>query len=131
MIALCGFSTPCLMLARVLGWLALLARSDATRDVEILVLRHEVAVCEPAQRAEDPLGQPSPTSGVDCLGELRRHVAAFLDALRAVNHGRMKVAGARRSPPESSSANSATTAAVAASAPPADWTRTAPRHRNR
>jgi putative transposase len=33
-----------LMLARVLSWLALLARSDATKDVEILVLRHEVAV---------------------------------------------------------------------------------------
>src|SRR6187431_1922589 len=32
------------MLTRVLGWLALLARSDAAKDVEILVLRHEVAV---------------------------------------------------------------------------------------
>ena len=33
-----------LMLARVLSWLALLARSDGAKDVEILVLRHEVAV---------------------------------------------------------------------------------------
>jgi len=33
-----------LMLARGLSWLALLARSEATKDVEILVLRHEVAV---------------------------------------------------------------------------------------
>jgi putative transposase len=33
-----------LMLARVLSWLALLARSDAAKDVEILTLRHEVAV---------------------------------------------------------------------------------------
>jgi hypothetical protein len=32
------------MLVRVLSWLALLARSDAAKDVEILVLRHEVAV---------------------------------------------------------------------------------------
>src|SRR3954453_1138403 len=32
------------MLTRVLSWLALLARSDATKDVEILLLRHEVAV---------------------------------------------------------------------------------------
>jgi hypothetical protein len=32
------------VLARVLGWLALLARSDAAKDVELLVLRHEVAV---------------------------------------------------------------------------------------
>ena len=32
------------MLGRVLSWLALLARSDTAKDVEILVLRHEVAV---------------------------------------------------------------------------------------
>ncbi len=31
-------------LLRVLGWLALLARADAAKDAEILVLRHEVAV---------------------------------------------------------------------------------------
>ena len=33
-----------LMLVRVLSWLALLARSDTAKDVEILMLRHEVAV---------------------------------------------------------------------------------------
>ena len=33
-----------LMLVRVLSWLALLARSDAAKDAEILMLRHEVAV---------------------------------------------------------------------------------------
>jgi hypothetical protein len=33
-----------LLLARVLSWLALLTRSNAAKDVEILVLRHEVAV---------------------------------------------------------------------------------------
>ena len=32
------------MLVRVPAWLALLARTDATKDVEILTLRHEVAV---------------------------------------------------------------------------------------
>jgi putative transposase len=32
------------MLARVLSWLALLARADAAKDVELLMLRHEVAV---------------------------------------------------------------------------------------
>jgi hypothetical protein len=31
------------MLARVLSWLVLLARSDPAKDVEILVLSHEVA----------------------------------------------------------------------------------------
>jgi putative transposase len=33
-----------LLMIRLFGWLALLARSDASKDVEILVLRHEVAV---------------------------------------------------------------------------------------
>ena len=32
------------MLGRILSWLVLLARSDASKDAEILVLRHEVAV---------------------------------------------------------------------------------------
>ena len=32
-----------LMLVRVLSWLTLLARSDTAKDVEILILRHEVA----------------------------------------------------------------------------------------
>ena len=38
------FDSAYLLLARVLSWLALLARSDTAEDVEILVLRHEVAV---------------------------------------------------------------------------------------
>ena len=33
-----------LLVIRLLGWLALLARSDASKDAEILVLQHEVAV---------------------------------------------------------------------------------------
>ena len=33
-----------LLMIRLFGWPALLARSDASKDVEILVLRHEVAV---------------------------------------------------------------------------------------
>ena len=31
------------MLARMLSWLALLAQADAAKDVEIIVLRHEIA----------------------------------------------------------------------------------------
>ena len=33
-----------LVFVRVVGWLALLARSSASKDAELLVLRHEVAV---------------------------------------------------------------------------------------
>ena len=47
MIARCGVPTVYLALGRVLSWLALLARSDAAKDVEILVLRHEVASAAP------------------------------------------------------------------------------------
>jgi putative transposase len=32
------------MLTRVLSWLALLARSDAAKDVEFLTLHHEIAM---------------------------------------------------------------------------------------
>jgi hypothetical protein len=31
---------------QVFGWLALLARSDRTKDAEILILRHQVAVLQ-------------------------------------------------------------------------------------
>jgi putative transposase len=33
-----------LIFVRLVGWLVLLARSTASKDVELLVLRHEVAV---------------------------------------------------------------------------------------
>jgi hypothetical protein len=42
MIARRGLRLGYLMLARVLSWLMLLARSGAAKDIEILVLRHEV-----------------------------------------------------------------------------------------
>ena len=44
-----------LMLVRLAGWMALLARSAASKDAELLVLRHEVAA-EP--QAEAGLGRP-------------------------------------------------------------------------
>ena len=44
MITAVAFQFAYLMLARVLSWLVLLARSDVSKDIEILVLRHEVAV---------------------------------------------------------------------------------------
>ncbi len=33
-----------LLMVRLFGWVVLLARSDASKDAEILMLRHEVAV---------------------------------------------------------------------------------------
>jgi putative transposase len=49
-----AFRLAYLMLV-LLSWLALLARSDAAKDVEILVLRHEVAVL----RRHNPRPRPS------------------------------------------------------------------------
>jgi putative transposase len=69
-----------LMLARVLSWLALLARTDATKDVEILLLRHEVAVL----RRHDPRPR---LSWVDraLLSALSRLLPVDLRRLRLVS----------------------------------------------
>jgi hypothetical protein len=45
-----AFRLGYLDLARLLSWLALLARSDATKNVKILVLRHRVAPTQPRAR---------------------------------------------------------------------------------
>jgi putative transposase len=69
-----------LALAHVLSWLALLARSDAAKDVEVLVLRHEVAVLR--------RGNPRPTlSWVDraFLSALSRLLPTGLRRLRLVS----------------------------------------------
>jgi hypothetical protein len=34
-----------MIMVRVFGWLVVLSRSQASRDVEIMVLRHEVRCC--------------------------------------------------------------------------------------
>jgi hypothetical protein len=55
------------MLARVLSWLVLLARSDAAKDVEILTLRHEVAVALDQCPADTELARPSSRVSVRSL----------------------------------------------------------------
>ena len=69
-----------LALSHVLSWLALLARSDAAKEVEILVLRHEVAVLR--------RGNPRPAlSWVDraLLSALSRLLPTQLRRLRLVS----------------------------------------------
>jgi hypothetical protein len=75
-----------LMLFRVLGWVTLLARSEASKDAEILVLRHQVLVLRrqvgapkpswagSAQRG--PRDRPSPAVACDGHGAARRLRAA-------------------------------------------------------
>jgi hypothetical protein len=47
-----------LMFARLAGWMILLARSLASKDAELLVLRHEVAVLRRQKPAKNGLGRP-------------------------------------------------------------------------
>ena len=54
-----AFRLTYLTLLRVLGRLVLLARSDTAKDIEILVLRHELAVLRrqnPPPKLTDPTG---------------------------------------------------------------------------
>jgi hypothetical protein len=54
-----------LIFIRLCGWLVLLGRSTASKDIELLVLRHEVAVLRRASRRPqlDALGCHSFSSG--------------------------------------------------------------------
>jgi hypothetical protein len=78
-----AFGLAYLMLARVLSWLALLARSEAAKDVEILVLRHEVAVL----RRSNPRPRMSWLDRA-VLSALGRLLPPSLRQLRLVSPGR-------------------------------------------
>jgi putative transposase len=76
------FRLAYLVFARMLSWLALLARADAAKDVEILVLRHEVAVLR--------RHNPRPT-----LSWVDRALLSALSRLLPVNLRRLRLVSPR------------------------------------
>ena len=71
-----------LIMVRVFGWLVLLGRSQASKDAEILVLRHEVMVLR------RQAGRPSPDwADRAVLAALARQLPAALRASRLVTPG--------------------------------------------
>jgi hypothetical protein len=71
-----------LIMVRVLGWLVLLGRSQASMDAEILVLRHEVMVLR------RQVARPQPDwADRAILAALARQLPAALRASRLVTPG--------------------------------------------
>ena len=71
-----------LIMIRVFGWLALLGRSEASKDAEITMLRHEIAVLR------RQVGRPKPDwADRAILAALARLLPAVLRASRLVSPG--------------------------------------------
>ena len=71
-----------LITVRVFGWLVLLGRSQASKDAEIMILRHEIAVLR------RQVARPMPDwADRAILAALARHLSAVLRARRLVTPG--------------------------------------------
>ena len=71
-----------LITIRVFGWLVLLGRSQASKDAEIMILRHEIAVLR------RQVTRPAPDwPDRAILAALARHLPAVLRARRLVTPG--------------------------------------------
>src|SRR6476620_8127656 len=73
-----------LIFSKLLGWMVLRTRSDATKDIEILVLRHQLAVL-PTTRAT-PTDEPDRPRADRCLHPTPTH-ASPPRAARHPGHG--------------------------------------------
>jgi putative transposase len=70
-----------LIFVRLVGWLVLLARSEASKDLEILVLRHEVSVLRQISRPKPDWADRA------ILAALTRGLPAWLRSHRIVTPG--------------------------------------------
>ena len=76
MIVVVSFRVVCFSLVHVVGWLALLTRSNAALTAEILVLRHEVAILRRPDPRSPRLSWPDRAVLAALTGPLPRQVHA-------------------------------------------------------